>query len=155
MSAQLPHLSLETHQGITELPQLLLAPDTLLQIIVLIPTSLDSSWFQPFILCPVCQLRVTWDPSKELSHFLCLSADSWTFLEFLYSLSLLFHQNLGPLGNSGLTVSNFSSLLQKQSPSALCRHMGPLGNTALLRHLGMKSTAAGRLSKEISNSIKK
>lgn len=100
-------------------------------------------------------VRVTLKPSKKLSHFLCLSADSWTLLEFLYSLSLLFHQNLEPMGNSSLTVSNFSSLLQKQSLAASCRHMGLLGNTALFEDLGMKSTAAGWLTKEISNSIKK
>lgn len=100
-------------------------------------------------------VRVTLEPSKKLSHFLCLSAGGWTLLEFLYSLFLLFHQNLEPMGNSSLTGSNFSSLIQKQSLAALCRHMGLLGNTALFGYLGMKSTAAGWLTKEISNTIKK
>lgn len=58
-------------------------------------------------------VRVTRNPSNEPVLFLCLSADTWGLLAFLYSPSLLFHQNLGSLGNSGLRVSSFSSLVHK------------------------------------------
>lgn len=66
---QLLYLSLETHQNITELPHLLLGPDVLLQITVLIPTSLESLVFQPFILCPVCQLELSGTPARSQSFF--------------------------------------------------------------------------------------